>query len=83
MLHLFKKMHIAAADLQFFGQSLDLYQMASAHVPDHTVDSGTIDQGGAMNLPEQRRIEFFGQFTDRLANQGLDVTGLHPGIFFV
>ena len=82
-LHLLEQVQEAAAHFELVGFAFDEYQVAAADVACHAFDGIHIDQSGAMDLPEQRRIELFGQIAHGLADQCLVLGGLHAGVFLV
>ena len=59
------------------------HDLSAPEVARDTGDRIHPHQGGAVNLPEQLRVQLVDQLFDRLANQRLDAGGLHPGVLFV
>src|SRR5690242_4561147 len=60
-LHLLEEVQEAAAHFEFFRAALDQHEVTAADVARHAFDGVDVDERGAVDLPEQRRIELFGQ----------------------
>src|SRR6266850_7668087 len=76
-------MRIAAAHLELLRAALDAHQLAPALVAADSGDGAGVDQRGAMDLPELRRVERGDELPDRRADQRFLLRGLDAGVLFV
>src|SRR5947208_16728171 len=72
-----------AAHLEFFLAALHMHDLMAAEVAAYLLDRIDANHGGAMDLPEFVRVQFFDQLFDRLADQGLDPPGLDLRVFIL
>src|SRR6185503_17147958 len=79
-LHLLEQMIEGAAHFEFFIAAPDVHHLMATEVAADLLDGIDADHGGAMDLPELVRVQFFDQLLDRLADQCLEPPRLHQRV---
>src|SRR6266851_3450324 len=68
-LHALEQVRVAAAHLELLRAALDAHQLAPALVAADAGNGAGVDQRGAVDLPELRRVEPGDELPDRRADQ--------------
>src|SRR5258706_14119149 len=82
-LHLPEQMREAAADLELLRVVFEGHQLAAPQVAHHAGHRPHVHDRGAVNLPEQRRVELLGQLPDRNPDQRFVSLRLNARVFLV
>src|SRR5439155_10772619 len=81
--HALEQVRVAAAHLELLRPALDAHQLAPALVAADAGNGARVDQRGAVDLPELRRVERGNELPDRRADQRFLLRGLHAGVFLI
>src|SRR5712692_12014941 len=82
-LHLLEEVRVDARDDEALVLALDLHVRLAAEVARHARDGSHVDEGRAMDLPEDVGIEAVEELADRRLDERLGVRGDDARVFFI